>query len=768
MTVAAVPALTIPAAGIDGAALREAAAGSFEHLIQMIQAGLRAALKAAGQDEWPHVVALWPAVAVVRVGERLWRYPYTHDGAGTVTLGVPVEVAETYRPIAELREAVTASLIEAAPAAEGAPPGKWRIRVIQAGLSANGNLYPDAVLREAVPKFRGARAFAKSDSDHLQGKGKDARALLGKLTDPVFVEAAGGEPAAIEAVLVLIDPSDAVATRLREAHARGLSDLFGFSVDMSGRARSMVVDGRTVRVCEAVIKVHSVDLIVEPGAGGALLNFTEASYSEDTMLRNQLIATIQAQRPALLAGRDISALDDAALAALFTEALRPEALRPEVPAGQHLTAEAVAEMVRMVESRAYARSAIAASNLPVAAQERLRGAFADRERFAEADVDKAIADERAYVGRFVESGRVTGLGAHFGRVEAGEGRPEKVAAMLDAFFNPAHKDHRHARSFRECYIEITGDRRVTGQIDDCDQARFAEAIGSATFGNVLGNAIHRRLLADYRIEGIYDLWRRITGTPVPIQDFRTQERVRFGGYGDLAAVGENAPYLPMATPSDEKATYAVSKKGGIETISIEAIANDDVGAIQRIPIRLSRAAKRTLSKFVFDFIRLNPAIYDAVTLFHADHGNLGSAALDATSLAAARLAMKSQTEPGSGDKLGTPARILMVPDALEETAANLFRKNTNNDKTFIQSLVLDILPIWYWTDANDWALAADPMDLQGIELGFWNGEEEPALLVQDSPTQGSLFSNDQITWKIRHVYGAAVTDYRAFYKAVVA
>ena len=42
------------------------------------------------------------------------------------------------------------------------------------------------------------------------------------------------------------------------------------------------------------------------------------------------------------------------------------------------------------------------------------------------------------------------------------------------------------------------------------------------------------------------------------------------------------------------------------------------------------------------------------------------------------------------------------------------------------------------------------------------------IFVQDSPTVGSLFSNDQVTYKIRHIYSGAVMDFRGFYKAVVA
>ena len=159
------------------------------------------------------------------------------------------------------------------------------------------------------------------------------------------------------------------------------------------------------------------------------------------------------------------------------------------------------------------------------------------------------------------------------------------------------------------------------------------------------------------------------------------------------------------------------------------IKNDDVGAIQQIPIKLSRSSQRTLGKFVLDIFVDNDTIYDSIALFHASHGNLGSTALSGTTMAAGRLAMLKQTEAGSSDRLGIGPRDLLVPADLEETGVDLFRRNTENDKTFTQSLALDVIPVWYWTDANDWVLSADPDDIPGIEIGFLDGEEEPALFV---------------------------------------
>ena len=130
--------------------------------------------------------------------------------------------------------------------------------------------------------------------------------------------------------------------------------------------------------------------------------------------------------------------------------------------------------------------------------------------------------------------------------------------------------------------------------------------------------------------------------------------------------------------------------------------------------------------------------------------------------------MQKQTELGSGDALGIVPRYLWVPFDLEETANNLFLRGTNQDKTFVQNLNIEVLPVWYWTDANDWCTSANPSHCPTVEIGFLDGNEEPELLLQSNPTAGSLFSNDKLTYKIRHTYGGAVVDWRGIYKSVVA
>lgn len=760
----------VPELGLVGErALREAFAGDYMQLGNLLRGAVREHLKlTAGDDVYAVVRAVFTDHLVIERDGAFWRYAYTVDGA-SVSFGAPERVVQTYAPATAgdpMREAapVNPQVAQLSGAfLEAASGGRFRIRLIKAGPSGNANYYSDTLLREAAPLFEGARVFVKSDAEHLAGKGKDVRNLVGGITKVAFVEGtAGPDSGELQGDLTFLEADGAIARQVKGAHEAGLSGLFGFSIDANGVSRPKRIAGKAFREAVKFTKVHSVDLIVEPGAGGGVISFIEAQRGEDegkdTMWRERLIEALK-QRGV----KDVDTMTDEQLETAFKEAIAAPTPTPPGPQGGGLTKAEVEAMVRMVEARAAARAAIAASPLPQPAKDRLTGRFTEAAAFTDADVTKAIEDEKSYLAHFTESGTVRGLGG--GRVQ-GEDRFAKLGDMLDAFWDPAHKDHRHARSFKECYREITGDDRVTGLRAHCDEARLREALGTGDLSDLLGDSIRRRMVADYNIQAQYDVWRRVA-TVSSAADFRSNERTRFGGYGDLPVVAQSGAYQPLTSPSDEKASFAVAKRGGTETLTLEAIKNDDVGLIRRIPTNLSRAAKRTLGKFVLDFIRTNPAIYDGLTLFHATHGNLGTAALSSAALAAGRLAMLQQTEPGSDEPLFIPPRSLLVPAELEETAVDLFRRNTEQDKTFIQSLTLDVLPVWYWTDSNDWALAADPVDIPTIEVAFLDGDEEPSLFVQDSPTGGSMFSNDQLTWKIRHIYGGTVLDYRGFYKAVV-
>lgn len=769
----------VPVAGLIGEqALREAATTELHQVIELIRGAVRVAA-AVREGEWVNIVAVYPDRAIVQREGRLYAYPWSLDDANNISLGQATEVVLDHKPVAMREGKPTAGARQAEPsgvetfveALEGdaSSPPRYLVRVIRAGTSLNGVNYPRAVLREAAPLFDGVRVFVKTDVEHIKGdaNAKDFRRLVGKLTEPRFVEANGGE---IQAVLDVLETAPVAAT-LREAVARGMTDLFGLSIDATGTAKKK----GEFREATKLSAVTSVDLIIEPGAGGQVIRFVEARQEGNMKLREQMLKDIRA-RDAARANALADASDDEVLTA-YREALASTQSESGGKAGgtpaeglAGATAADIDARFRLIEARSDARVAIGAAALPQASKDRLLQRFAEAATIADGDVANAIKSEREYLMRVTEGARITGLGETM-RVEAGQDRSEKVKAQLDEFFDPSKR----ARSFREAYIDITGDRGVTGLVNDCDMSRlreavagsrFAEAVSASTFADVLGDSITRAMIREYANLEAYNDWRWLCDV-VPVQDFRTQERTRVGGYGNLPAVAENGNYAALTTPGDEKATYAATKRGGTETISLESIANDDVGLLRRIPLLLATAAGRTLYEFVYDFLATNAVIYDSVALFHATHANLGTAALDATSFAAARLAMKKQAELSSTKRLGITLRHLVIPSDLEEAAYNLFVRSSNQDETFVQSRKPTVHVVDYWTDANNWFASADNRAVPLIELGFYGGED-PAIFVQDNPTQGSLFSNDQIKYKIRHIYSGAVRDYRGFYGALVA
>lgn len=807
--------------GTGFARLTEAVTTEYGQLLDLLRQAVRDKLRLAanGGDYYADVRGVWSDRIVVQYKGRLYSYGYTMGADNTVALGDAVEVVADYAPVgaapapaAAVREANAFRMVGHGPEIEPSGParvysssdiqralgvevaafreaadGSIEVTIVKAGRSGNRNYYPDATLREAAPQFEGVRVFAKSDADHIAGKGKDVRSLIGGIYGVRFVEGQAPDTGALVGTFRAIDPTDAAVTKMVEAVKRGMQSLLGLSIDAFARTRPRQVGKERLTEAVKFTKVVSVDLIVEPGAGGGLDRLTEAAADPESpqpegnempLWKKRMLEAIAAKDAAKRAAINADTISDDDLVRLHESVcgpLVPEPGTQRVTEAQGDNAPLTRADLAVFELRGAARERIGAAKLPQASKERLLAqiATAPAERLTEAAVGELITAEGSYVARLTESGAVRVPA--FGGIQV-QDRSLKVNEMLDAFFDPAHRDHRSVQSFRECYIEVTGDRHVTGLVRNCDLGRMAESLGvmresisSTTWADALGDSITRRMQAVYTGLTNLDAWKKVA-TWGAVNDFRTQERVRIGGYGNLPIVAQKGPYTALSSPGDDKATYAVAKRGGTEDVTLEAIRNDDAQALRRIPRELALAAKNTLYEFVFDFFRANGAIYDGKALYHVDHGNLFTAALTAAEFAAHRLAMLKQTRAGSGKRLATGPASILVPFELQEAAFNLFVRGQNLDKTFVQTINPEVIPVDYWTDGNDWCTVADPLVLPVLEIGFLGGQEEPEVFVQDMPNAGSMFSNDTTTYKIRHIYGGTVLvdGEKATTKAVVA
>jgi len=689
----------------------------------------------------------------------------------------------------------------------------YKVRLIKAGLSNNGFNYPAEMLKKSVHLFEGVRAFARSDKDHVDDtqSSTDVNNIVGWYSNPAF------EDNSIVAEFNISAAATRMKTMIKDAFDRGKKDIIGLSIVALGTGQRIFneSDGTTYINVESLVRVKSVDTIVNPAAGGEILTMTAAetesiNNEESKMLLQKMLKLLEAKFPEHFKKIKDQTNQDEVLT-IYTEALEAqETVKPDngtsspkiaiseaasdMPVNnQQLLVESQKELVSFKNEVAVEREEIkkrscalllaeslVTSDLPNPIKDNIKSRF-EGKIFEKADLDSEFAMQKGVLAKMSESGDVRGFGEN--RATVGLEYRDKVLKGFDGFFMDEDVDKvpRYS-SFREAYLEITGDKNFTGNLREAKNLHLfvSEALNSGSWAELLGDSITRKMIKEYKSPG-QDGWRRVISDIVPISDFRSNRRMRMGGYGLLPAVGEEGTYQPLTSPTDEEATYSISKRGGLESLTLEMIANDDVGSIRRIPSKLGRAAAITLYRFVFDFILNNAATtYDDVSLFHASHGNLGSTALSAEALRLAKIVMADQAAYNEATNiLNIVPRLLLIPNELEDTAFRLTKsKNAiaaitppvrqgDNEPNLHASYGLEPMVVPYWTDTNDWALICDPRDCPTVEIGFFQGKQDPSIFVQDQPNVGSMFSSDKITYKIRHIYGGAPVDHRGMFKAVV-
>ncbi len=243
----------------------------------------------------------------------------------------------------------------------------------------------------------------------------------------------------------------------------------------------------------------------------------------------------------------------------------------------------------------------------------------------------------------------------------------------------------------------------------------------------------------------------------------------FGEVGLPEEVPENGEY-PEMTASDGRESYRVAKHGGIFSITLEQMVNDDIDAMTRIPQMQGNAMRRKINRDCYSVLTDNNNLADGIALFHAtSHG----ANLDATALAEGALdtgfqVMMTQAGLDSTAILNIAPRFLIVPAALSATAYRLtgggvVPETVGNIPLYgpggprsLEVVVdgqLDSLG-----SATNWWLAADNNTVDTVEITFLEGEETPVLDREDG------FSTDTIKYKIRQSYGIKPIDFRGLYQ----
>ena len=352
---------------------------------------------------------------------------------------------------------------------------------------------------------------------------------------------------------------------------------------------------------------------------------------------------------------------------------------------------------------------------------------------------------------------------------------EAMASALMHRCNPANQLDAAGREFRGArlvdmareFVEMAGGqtRGMTPQeiaraALGCDRSavRAAGMHSTSDFPLLLGGTVNRTLRDAYALAP--QTWREL-GRQTTVPDFRAVTRAALGDISALEKVTESGEYK-YGTMSEDGAPLKVAKFGKIIAITWESIVNDDLGALNRIPMALGAAAAQAESDVVWALLLGNPNFTDGKALFHADHGNLAAAggAINTTTLAAARAAMRKQKSKAGHFLNVSPEYLVVGPDkeleAFQFTSSQYVpAKNADiNDSRNVSLKVIVDARI----TGNQWYLYAATGVVDTFEYAYLEGEQGVFTETREG------FEVDGMEIKARLVFGAAWIDSIGAYK----
>jgi len=279
---------------------------------------------------------------------------------------------------------------------------------------------------------------------------------------------------------------------------------------------------------------------------------------------------------------------------------------------------------------------------------------------------------------------------------------------------------------------------------------------TSDFALILGDGAGRELRRAYEAapSGVKQAARGTT-----VRDFRLKHALQFGDGPDLLKVGESGEFK-SGTIAESRESYGAETFGRLFGVTRQAVINDDLGAFARIPAQLGAAAASFEAAQLVAKLTANPAMSDGVAVFHADHGNLTGtyAAPSATSLGAARLAMRKQTGPGGGLIDATPRYVLVPPDleTLGEQVLAAIAATKTADANPFSNLTLIVEP--RLTNPEQWYVIADPARIDGLEYAYLEGAPGPQIETRPG------FEVDGVQFKVRLDFGCGWVDHSGWHR----
>lgn len=301
----------------------------------------------------------------------------------------------------------------------------------------------------------------------------------------------------------------------------------------------------------------------------------------------------------------------------------------------------------------------------------------------------------------------------------------------------------------------------TGRMDKMSMVAAAFTHSSSDFGNLLANVAHKAMMRGFEeAEETFQKWTN----PGVLTDFKATKRVDLTSFPSLLEVKEGGEFK-HGTFGDRGETITLATYGRLFSITRQAIINDDLSAFTKIPMKMGRAAIRTVGDLVYAVLTGNPTMADGTALFHADHNNLGTGGgISTASVEEMRKLMALQTDNSAGaNGLNIPLAYLMVPQALSGTARTVanseFEVGASSKNNTTPNIVRGTFEVVAdarldAASATQWYGAANPAMHDTIEVAYLDGNQAPML------EQQSGWNVDGVEFKVRMDAGVKALAYQ--------
>lgn len=293
-----------------------------------------------------------------------------------------------------------------------------------------------------------------------------------------------------------------------------------------------------------------------------------------------------------------------------------------------------------------------------------------------------------------------------------------------------------------------------------DDELFRSAITpDSQFASILNSSVNKSMSTAYQAAPTtYQIWTGRGSNP----DFKGATHYQISEGGELLLMTQTGEFRHDEM-RDSGVNKALATYGRKFSISRQALINDDLSILTKVPEAYVRSARRGINRLVYRMLGSNPVIYDGVNLFAAGHGNLAGVAapINSVSVGLRQAAMRTQQNIRGLETLNIGPKFLLVP-AAKEVEAKVFINSTADPNSLnagtanvfrnSMDIVVDAELDTY--SALSWYLAASPSDIDTIEVTYLNGDDMPKLESRVG------FDYLGMEWRIYIDYGVTCLDYR--------